>query len=203
MAIDPSTFHRINVVDTCAVWNILSSRRLHAAAKEAQCDFCVTAYVLYECLEKPRTAARDHEEELIQRLRIARYQGAFKEHACSIADLQDLANLESRKSLGKGELSSLAFAMKIGHGFLSDDMKAIRLARAVGHSHTQTTCHLFAWLLFESRLSDGDKATVIAQHKEVKGALEPHLEKAYAMAMDYRLKARPQNACASSDMQPP
>lgn len=190
MAIDPSTFHRINVVDTCAVWNILSSSRLHAAAREALCDFCVTAYVRYECLEKPRTTHRDHDDELVRRLRAARSQGAFKEHACSIADLQDLANLESRRSLGKGELSSLAFAIKIRQGFLSDDMKAIRLAREVGHAPTQTTCHLFAWLVFDTRLSDGDKTTVIAQHKEVQGVLEPHLEKAYAMALEYRLKAR-------------
>jgi len=35
MAIDPSKFHLVNVMDTCAVWNVLSSARLYSAAKEA------------------------------------------------------------------------------------------------------------------------------------------------------------------------
>lgn len=57
MAIDPSKFHLINVADTCAVWNVLSSSRLHAAAKEARCEFCITSFVRYECLSKLRKKA--------------------------------------------------------------------------------------------------------------------------------------------------
>ncbi|MBI2752327.1 MAG: hypothetical protein HYX46_02260 [Betaproteobacteria bacterium] len=56
MAIDPSTFHLVNVADTCSVWNVLSSARLHAAAKEARCEFCITSFVRYECLTKSRKA---------------------------------------------------------------------------------------------------------------------------------------------------
>jgi hypothetical protein len=191
MAIDPSAFHRINVVDTCAVWNILSSRRLYLASKEANCDFCITSFVLYECLVKARTTIKNPQDELRKRLIEARERGAFRDHACRIDDLQQVGILEQRNRLGKGEISSLALAMKIGHAFLTDDMKAVKLGHAVGHSATQTTCHLFAWLIFDGRLTDGEKAIVITEHEEVKGTLRRHLEKAYDLALICRLRTSP------------
>jgi len=36
----------------------------------------------------------------------------FAAHSCDIGDLQAIRILESRKRLGKGELSSIAFAMR-------------------------------------------------------------------------------------------
>ncbi len=114
MAIDPSTFHLVNVADTCSVWNVLSSARLHAAAKEARCEFCITSFVRYECLTKPRKAPSPAEAELMRRLAQEQRRGGFAAHSCDIGDLQAIKILESRKRLGKGELSSIAFAMKIG-----------------------------------------------------------------------------------------
>lgn len=32
---------------------------LHAAAKEARCEFCITSFVRYECLHKPRKKVAD------------------------------------------------------------------------------------------------------------------------------------------------
>ncbi len=159
MAIDPSKFRLINVADTCSVWNVLSSPILHSAAKEARCEFCITSFVRYECLNKPRkktpTAA---ETELMRRL-------------------------------GKGELSSIAFAMKIGQAIITDDRKARKLAEDSGHAHIQTTPHLFSWLIFSGRLGDADKETVIAQHKAMDRPLASHLETAYEMALQFRLNA--------------
>lgn len=192
MAIDPSKFRLINVADTCSVWNVLSSTTLYSAAKEARCEFCITSFVRYECLNKPRkktpTAA---EAELMRRLAQEQGRGSFAAHSCEIGDLQAIKLLESRKRLGKGELSSIAFAMKIGQAVITDDMKARKLAEDSGHAHVQTTPHLFSWLIFQGRLGDSDKGTVITQHKALDRPLAPHFETAYELALRCRLNAAP------------
>lgn len=189
MAIDPSKFHPINVADTCSVWNILSSPRLNAAAREARCDFCVTSFVQYECLVKPRKSILPVEQTLMDRLLGEQRRGAFQAHSCSIEDLQSIQLLEKRKNLGKGELSSIAFAMKIRQGFITDDRQACQLARDSGHLYAQTTPHLFSWLIFTGRLGDSDKDVVIAQHIEAGRHIALHLQTAYEMALQCRLNA--------------
>jgi len=192
MAIDPSKFHLVNVADTCSVWNLLSSATLHSAAKEARCEFCITSFVRYECLSKPRKKTpAAAETELMRRLSQEQDRGGFAAHSCDIGDLQAITLLESRKRLGKGELSSIAFAMKIGQAVITDDMKARKLAEDSGHAHIQTTPHLFSWLIFKGRLGDSDKGTVIAQHKAMGRPLAPHFETAYEMALQCRLNAPP------------
>ncbi|HEY9100113.1 MAG TPA: hypothetical protein VIN38_14695 [Thiobacillus sp.] len=192
MAIDPSRFHLVNVADTCSVWNLLSSIRLHAAAKEARCEFCITNFVRYECLTKPRKRQPNAAEtELMRRLAQEQGRGGFAAHSCDIGDLQAIKILESRKRLGKGELSSIAFAMKIGHAVITDDTKARKLAEDSGHALTQTTPHLFSWLIFKGRLGDSDKGTVIAQHEAMDRPLAPHFETAYEMALKCRLNSVP------------
>ncbi|TXT40583.1 MAG: hypothetical protein FD135_1111 [Comamonadaceae bacterium] len=192
MAIDPSRFHPINVADTCSVWNVLSSVRLYGASKEARCDFCITSFVHYECLIKPRKTSTTAEIELMRRLRKEQELGAFKSHSCDIGDLQNIKILQSRKNLGKGELSSIAFAMKIGQAVITDDVKARKLAEDSGHTLAQTTPHLFAWLMFKGHLGDSDRQTVITQHQAMERPLEPHFNNAYKMALQCRLNARPQ-----------
>jgi hypothetical protein len=189
MAIDPSKFHPINVADTCSVWNILSSPRLNAAAKEARCDFCVTSFVQYECLIKPRKSILQSEQTLMDRLRAEQRRGVFQAHSCGIEDLQAIELLEMRKKLGKGELSSIAFAMKIRQGFITDDRKAWQLAKDSGHPHAQTTPHLFSWLIFTGRLGDCDKDIVIAQHVDAGRHIARHLETAYEIALQCRLNS--------------
>lgn len=192
MAIDPSKFHLVNVADTCSVWNVLSSATLHSAAKEARCEFCITTFVRYECLHKLRKkASTAAETELMRRLAQEQERGGFATHSCHIGDLQAIKLLESRKRLGKGELSSIAFAMKIGQAVITDDMKARKLAEDSGHARIQTTAHLFSWLIFKGRLGDSDKGAVIAQHKAMDRPLAPHFETAYEMALQCRLNAPP------------
>lgn len=190
MAIDPSKFHPINVADTCSVWNILSSPRLNAAAREARCDFCVTSFVHYECLIKPRKSVSPNEKTLMERLQAEQRHGAFQTHSCSIEDLQAIEILEKRKRIGKGELSSIAFAMKIRQGFITDDTKALQLATDSGHSHAQTTPHLFSWLIFTGRLGDGDKDVVIGQHINAGRHIARQLQTAYEMALQCRLNSK-------------
>jgi len=65
----------------------------------------MTAFVHYECLAKPRTSPTEADFELRERLKQEQSRGKFASHSCSIGDLQAIADLESRKKLGKGELS--------------------------------------------------------------------------------------------------
>ncbi|KAF1723127.1 hypothetical protein CSC75_01190 [Pseudoxanthomonas wuyuanensis] len=194
MSIDPSNFHPVNVADTCSVWNILSSIRLRSAAKEARCDFCITSFVQYECLIKPRKSPTNADHELRRRLKAEQLRGEFVAHSCDIGGLQDITVLENRKRLGMGEISSIAFAMRTGQAVLTDDQKARKLASSAGHSLVQTTPHLFSWLLFTRRLGDSDVPVVVSQHKELEGDLAPHLERAYGLALQCSLNARPASA---------
>ena len=77
MAIDPSRFQTTSVVDTCAVWNILSSNCLYTAATVANCHFVITSFVEYECLRKPRTRVRTSDHELVSQLRRKHSKGLF------------------------------------------------------------------------------------------------------------------------------
>lgn len=189
MSIDPSSFHRVNVTDTCSVWNVLSSTRLHSAAREANCDFCVTSFVQYECLIKPRSSPTEADQELRRRLKQEQIGGQFVAHSCDIGSLQDVRILESRKRLGMGEISSIAFAMRAGQAVLTDDQKARRLASAAGHELVQTTPHLLSWLIFTHKLGDSDVPVVVRQHKDLGGDLGPHLEHAYRLALQCKLNA--------------
>jgi len=184
MAIDPSRFQTTSVVDTCAVWNILSSNCLYTGATVANCHFVITSFVEYECLRKPRTRVRASDQELVSRLKKEQGKGRFSVHRFDLDDLE-LA-LGNQKRLGKGEISSLAFAIKFQRALLTDDQDARKFAKQVGLPFVQTTPHLFSWLIYTSVLSDEDKMTVIREHRELQGDLEKHLEEAYSIAVRYR-----------------
>lgn len=185
MAIDPSKFHAVNVVDTCGVWNILSSRLLHATALDAGCDLCITETIRYECVDKERTSPTAGEKILIERFRLARARGQFQSHAVSIEDIQALSGLRGR--MGKGEISAIAFALKIGHAVLTDDQKARRRANESGCRYVQTTPHLLGWLMFRSRLGDTDLDTIVMQHEEVEGTLKKYFQDAASEARQCQL----------------
>lgn len=191
MAIDCSQFQRVNVIDTCAIWNVLSSRRLTNAAKAAKCHFSATSFVYYEALHKLRKAPTKEDGELQDRLRRERASGFFGYCALDIRDLQDVDILERRMRIGKGELSSIAFAKKAGLAFMTDDQKARKLGSAViGSKRVQTTPHLFGWLLFVGQLNDSDKNDVIGEHGRFDRPLKPYFELMYDEALRYRLMTR-------------
>lgn len=190
MASDPSSFHLLNVIDACATWNVLSSRLLYQSALTAHCDFSCTAYVAYECLVKPRKEKTAEDEELQSRLRIAQGHGHFRSHHLDIDDLLEVEILEQRRNLGKGELSSIAFAKRTQQAFHTDDQKARKLASEVlGERRVQTTPHLFGWLYFKQVLGDADKEFIVKEHKSFDRPLEPYFEAMYVKALVYRLKA--------------
>lgn len=190
MPLDPSQFHRASVADACAIWNILSSRVLNAAAREAGCSFCCTAFVEYECLRKPRSSPSPEELELVKRLESERKSGRFATYHLDIDDVIEVEVLENRRRLGKGELSTIAFAKRTNQGVVTDDQKARRLAEtAIEKDRVQTTPHLFGWLIFTQRLGDSDLADVVREHEEMGRPLKPHFEEMYGYALQLRLNA--------------
>ncbi len=200
MSVDFSQFHKLNVTDTCAVWHVLSSRLLYSRALEAGVQFCCTKFVDYECLLKPRKKAKDTDATLQDRLKHAQSTGAFKAYSLSIEDLQEIEVLQNRKRLGKGELSSMAFAKKTSQAFMTDDQGARKLAaKVMTNPGPQTTPHLFGWLLFQMLLTDADKQKVIDEHTAMECCLKPHFEEAYNMAIQHRLMAYQGSASMHGD----
>ncbi len=195
--LDPSCFRPLNVTDACGVWNILSSKILYntATSVPAKCVFSCTGFVHYECLIKPRNNKTDEEMELRRRLTCEIKKGQFKSYHLEIEDLQEIEILEQRKKLGKGELSSIAFAKRTRQAFLTDDDKARKLAEKVmERKSVQTTPHLLGWLFYRNLLSDSEKEAIINEHNKFRikkwGNLEKHFEVMYERSLKYRLMSR-------------
>lgn len=190
MEIDCSRFIPTNIIDTCAIWNVLSSRKLTGAAKGAKCHFTATAFIYYEALYKPRSSPSEEDRELQERLRRERASGFFGKCSLDIADLQEIDILERRMRIGKGELSSIAYAKKTHLAFMTDDQKARKLAKTIiSNNNVQTTPHLLGWLFFHGSLSDSDKDEIIQEHERYSGPLRGYFEEMYNEALRCRLMA--------------
>ena len=92
--------------------------------RSSGCGFCLTSFVYYECLIKPRKKQETADQELQRRLIAAMEQKEIEPYSIDIADLQEVIVLENRKRVSKGELSSIAFAKKTRQAFLTDDQGA-------------------------------------------------------------------------------
>lgn len=184
MTIDITSFRNINVIDCCAVWNVLSSATFYARSLEINCHFSMTKYVEYECLRKPRKSESKEESELKSTLVKEMNKGRFNSFPLSIQDLQDSEIASSRKKLGLGEVSSIAFAKKISHAFLTDDRAARLFAtNLLGKDRVQTTPQLFGHLVYKRMILDSEVAQIIIDHKRVGRPLEPYLKEASTEAL--------------------
>jgi predicted nucleic acid-binding protein len=167
MNLNPSIFNKLNVIDACSISNILSSKILREATKTAKCIFCCTEFVQYECIYKPRKNYSLKDRELTKRLENEQNQNEFKVYSLDIEDLLEIDILEKRKNLGKGELSSIAFAKRTSQAFLTDDFQARQLANnELKINSVQTTPHLFGWLIYENMLGDSDKDVILNELRE-------------------------------------
>ncbi|WP_436491559.1 hypothetical protein [Chitinophaga sp. ARDCPP14] len=193
MEIDIKNFNTINVVDCCSVWNILSSSLLFAASQEAKCFFSITKYVEYECLTKTRKTQKNEDEILQNKLKEQLKKSSIQTFSLSISDLQEVELLRERKKLGLGELSSIAFAKRTKQAIITDDQKARKLSKEVlGLNNTQTTPHLFGWLLYYQHLSDSDLPLIIKEHNLYGGPLELLFNEVYLHCLHIRLMFKDQ-----------
>jgi len=185
---DVSKFVHVNATDTCSVWNVLSSLTLYRASKGGKIVFCCTGYVHYECIRRPRKSFNLLEQELQKRLQKALTENQFSAYPLELRDLQNAALMKKRKNLGLGELATLAFAMKAGIAFLTDDRGAQKFAvECISAEKVQTTPHLLGWLFFESILTDGDKSKIISEHSAMGRPLASPFEEMYIEALRCRL----------------
>lgn len=181
-------FHKSNAIDTCAVWNILSSKKLTHVSISCGLDGCLTKCVYYECTKKWNKSS-EIENELKMRLESVIKDRAFKKFDISVDDLLDESICELSNRIGLGELSALAFARRYRIAFLTDDQKARQLAaQVINIDFVQTTPHLLGWLCYNNKLSDSDKADVVGEHVELGGILEKYFDSAYLQAMSLRLQ---------------
>ncbi len=192
MAFNPTVFSMMVVTDTCAVWNILSSRKLSQAAREGKVTFCLTPMVLYECLQKPRKILTSQMEELIRRLNISRRNGDFPVQGCDINDLLTISR-GAPSGLGSGELSCIAAAFRITSlSFMTDERKARIYAENNLRLKVETTPRLYGWLHFKGYLTDSDHADVLSEHEIYeRRPLTPFFNEAYESALQHRLMQHP------------
>ncbi|MDZ5650379.1 hypothetical protein [Nitrospirillum sp. BR 11828] len=187
------SFPSIAAIDTCAVWNILSSRTLTTAAK-GRCHFILAEYVRYECLVKPWKSPEraDLRKKLSDELASEKH---FTVHSLAIDDLRELAaNVSKLGRFHRGELAALALARKLSSGFLTDDRTARKVGEnTLGLGRVRTTPHLVGWLVYQGHLMDGDISTIIADNAVLNkryGALGDFIQVCYEHAMGLRLLTR-------------
>ena len=191
MSFDPARFAVASVVDTCAVWNMLSSLRLNEAAIQAKLHFCITPVVLYECLYKSRPGITQTQKELMDRLESNRAKGRFQNLECSLDDLLTISEKVPGR-LGSGELSCLAAAYRIRSiAVMTDEKLARKFAEEKLNLSVETTPRLYGYLHYHMHLCDSDHAQIIEEHERFeKRPLTPFLNQTYAEAMRCRLFTR-------------
>jgi len=200
MSFDPARFAVVSVVDTCAVWNMLSSLRLSEAAIQAKLHFCITPVVLYECLHKPRPNITPEQRVLMDRLESSRAKGRFDIQECSLDDLIAISEKAPGK-LGSGELSCIAAAYRIRSIAVMTDEK---LARKYAHEKlgllVETTPRLYGYLHYHLHLGGGDHDEVIKEHERFeRRPLTQFFNQTFDEAMRCRLMANMSTAPSTSD----
>ena len=205
MRIDVTAFAQTTAIDTCAIWNVLSSARLTVGAHGKQRWFVVADYVRYEALDSPRTDPEPGEIELQNKFRdrLQKQQG-FSSLSVSLDDLQAVANMPIVSRLGQGEIAALALARKMRIGFMTDDQKARSGADEAGAGPAHTTPHLLGWLIYDGGLGDSDVGVIIAEHEasvpKKNGQLTRYFRAAYEEACSRRL-ARDRDASGTAAAQ--
>ena len=190
MSFDPAHFARASVVDTCAVWNMLSSQRLNQAAINSKLHFCITPVVLYECLQKPRPNITEEQQQLMTRLRNERAAGRFPIQECSLEDLLAVS-AKAPGRLGSGELSCIATAYRIRSiSVMTDEKLARRYAQDTLGLSVETTPRLYGYLHYHLHLGGSDHDHVIAEHERFeRRPLTAFLNQTFDHAMRCRLMA--------------
>ena len=189
---DPRNFETGNSIDTCAIWNLLSSKKLSNAARARRCWFAVAGYVRYEALDRSRSRVSSGETSMQQELRerLSR-QSDFKEVSLSISDLAAVARLGDAKRLGRGEIAATALALKMRCALMTDDQRARKLASNVGVLSVQTTPHLVGWLVYKGEVGDSDIVSIISEHETRipadRGPISKFFRAAWHQACMYRL----------------
>ncbi len=188
MDFNPKDFKKSSLIDSCSVWNLLSSKRLFEISQQATATYCASGFVRYECLKKARKSVSESETELIKRLNKAIEEEQFTFFSTHIEDLHDLEILEKRKHLGLGELSSLVLARRFNIAFTTDDKGARKFGEEIlPKGMVQTIPQLFGWLVYNQLILDHEKDEIIAEHVEMGRPLKDYFQKMFELILQYKL----------------
>jgi hypothetical protein len=192
ITVDIRSFDPISSIDTCAICNVFSSKRLLGAAIARGASFLVAGYVRYELVVRRRTDPTVGELAIQQEAAAAlRSATVLTELPVSIADLQAVAGRPEARKMGKGEIAAMAMALRMRKAFTTDDQGARRAATTIGVHLSQTIPQMLGWLVYLGELTDGDIQTVLTQHeervREGKGRLTPYFRAMYEEACRYRM----------------
>jgi len=188
MTIDPRHFNSLVAIDTCAVWNILSAKKLSLAAFSSGIHFVITPMVNYECLYKPRKQESTESIELKDRLRKTLNNGAISIQHCDLDSLITVARL-APKRLSSGELSCIAMSYSFSTiAVMTDEKLARRFAENTLSLRVETTPKLYGWLHYTLKLSDSDHPDIINEHEKFeRRPLTEFFNEAYTTALQYRV----------------
>lgn len=165
------TFPTTSAIDSCAVSNLLCSRRLVSAASRRNRHFVLAEYVRYECLVRRRSRPTSADAEAMGRLKgELDAKKNFSTMALDVNELREVARLREIKRLGHGELASMVLARRLRLGLMTEDAGARRLVeRASPDIPVRTTSHLVGWLVWEGELSDGDIGPIKDDNLSLRG----------------------------------
>lgn len=188
MSFDPTVFSALVAVDTCAVWNILSSKKLSLAAFSSGPTFIITPMVNYECIHKPRKQETAEQQELKSRFHAAIKRKKLSIQHCELDDLITIAR-QAPKKLSSGELSCIAMSYKLNTiAVMTDEKLAKKFAEESLGLRVETTPKLYGWLLYKRILNDADHHDVIKEHEILeRRPLTEFFNKAYETALQYQV----------------
>jgi predicted nucleic acid-binding protein len=154
----------------------------------------VTQYVVYEALFKPRKSDTKEDLELKQRFKASLEDTKFEKYSIEVEDLQEFEVSNTRKKLGRGEISCYVLAKKFRICVLTDDQLARKFC-SDNHVKCQTIPHLLGWLFFHNYLSDADVDEIIVEHNSFKRPLEKFFIKIRDEALMMKLagQSKPNN----------
>jgi predicted nucleic acid-binding protein len=183
----PDVFIGVNVIDTCALWNLISSDTLFRCSRRCQHTYITTPTVLYECLVKPRNSPMTQARKtLLARLSAHLESRHVERIQISIDDLHEVSRLSTK--LGQGELSCAAAARKINQAVMTDNKRDFRAIEAMVDGRLQTTPRLLGWLVFQGHLGDAEVQAVVAEHESLDGPLGKWYRRAHWEGCEKRLK---------------
>ena len=162
---DFSTICKFSVIDTCAILNLFSSDKCYNAVSSENFMFCYTSFVEYETLYKKVKVITNQIINQRKKLLQETKKNKFRREHLSIDDLQEIEILQARKNLGKGELSSIAYARKTNQPFTTDDIRAKKMGEQIlGKDKVITSTRILGWLYFNRILLDTDHKDIITEH---------------------------------------
>lgn len=189
MTFDPRKFHNMVATDTCAVWNILSAKKLSYAAFTSGVHFIITPMVNYECLYKPRKKESKNKDEIKNRLQTALKNGNFSIQSCDLESLIKVTQL-APKRLSSGELSCIAMSYNLSTiAIMTDEKLARNFSEKKLNLNVETTPKLYGWLHYTNKLNDSDHNKIITEHEKFeKMPLTRFFNEAYETSLQYKIK---------------